>query len=68
MFSGKLLVEDVHNPIGFNKNPKPNYVALEERGISDDAIDFLKGCLKVTKNLRLSVKEALTNKWFKVNI
>ena len=68
LFSGKLLIEYAHNSIRQNKNPKPNYAALEERGLSDDAIDFLKGCLKVTTNLRLSVKEALTHRWFKVNI
>ncbi len=68
LFSGKLLVEYVHNPIGYNKNPKPNYAELEERGLTDDAIDFLKGCLKVTTSLRLSIKNALTHKWFKVNI
>ena len=68
LFSGKLLVEDAHDPIKYSKSPKPNYAELEDRGLSDDAIDFLRGCLKVTKSLRLSVKEALTHKWFKVNI
>ena len=68
LFSGNPLIDDSHNAIGKNKNPKPNYAALEERGLSNDAIDFLKGCLKVTKILRLTVKEALTHKWFKVNI
>ena len=71
-----LLVgeEDLANclKIGINKNPKYNENFFKELkgkfSLSNELIDFLKGCLSYDVDKRFGIIEVMNSKWFKIQM